>query len=83
MRFIGPDMPGVHHTFDMMIFAMVGGMGTVLGPLLGNALLAQVANLPPGDVRLGVNFFACSLLNLLAFTIAFRRLSRSVAASAR
>ncbi len=28
-------MAGVHHTFDMMIFAMVGGMGTVLGPLLG------------------------------------------------
>ncbi|MEQ6434850.1 branched-chain amino acid ABC transporter permease [Comamonas sp. w2-DMI] len=35
VRFIGPDMAGVHHTFDMMIFAMVGGMGTVLGPLLG------------------------------------------------
>ena len=36
VRFIGPDMAGVHHTFDMMIFAMVGGMGTVLGPLLGS-----------------------------------------------
>lgn len=35
VRFIGPDMAAVHHTFDMMIFAMVGGMGTVLGPLLG------------------------------------------------
>lgn len=35
VRFIGPDMAGVHHTFDMMIFAMVGGLGTVLGPLLG------------------------------------------------
>jgi branched-chain amino acid transport system permease protein len=36
VRFIGPDMAAVHHTFDMMIFAMVGGMGTVLGPLLGS-----------------------------------------------
>lgn len=36
VRFIGPDMAGVHHTFDMMIFAMVGGLGTVLGPLLGS-----------------------------------------------
>jgi branched-chain amino acid transport system permease protein len=35
VRFIGPDMAGVQHTFDMMIFAMVGGLGTVLGPLLG------------------------------------------------
>ena len=36
VRFIGPDMAGVHHTFDMMIFAMAGGLGTVLGPLLGS-----------------------------------------------
>ncbi|MDR3003589.1 MAG: branched-chain amino acid ABC transporter permease [Acidovorax sp.] len=36
VRFIGPDMAGVHHTFDMMIFAMVGGLGTVFGPLLGS-----------------------------------------------
>lgn len=35
VRFIGPDVAGVHHTFDMMIFMLVGGLGTVLGPLLG------------------------------------------------
>nr|MBP9942159.1 branched-chain amino acid ABC transporter permease [Comamonas sp.] len=35
VRFIGPDLAGTHHTFDMMIFMIVGGLGTVLGPLLG------------------------------------------------
>ena len=36
VRFIGPDIAGAHHTFDMMIFMIVGGLGTVLGPLLGS-----------------------------------------------
>ena len=35
MRFIGPGVASVEHTFDMMIFMLVGGLGTVLGPLLG------------------------------------------------
>jgi len=60
----------------------ISSLAAVIGPLLGNALLAQVADLPPGDIRLGVNFFACAALNLLAFTIAWRRLSRPMAAAA-
>ena len=35
VRFIGPGVASVEHTFDMMIFMLVGGLGTVLGPLLG------------------------------------------------
>lgn len=35
VRFIGPDIASAEHTFDMMIFMLVGGLGTVLGPLLG------------------------------------------------
>jgi len=54
----------------------------VIGPLLGNLLLAQVADLPPGDVRLGVNFFLCATLNLIAFIIAYRRLARPITAAA-
>jgi DHA1 family tetracycline resistance protein-like MFS transporter len=60
----------------------IGSLAAVIGPLLGNALLAQVAELPPGDIRLGANFFACAVLNLLAFMIAWRRLARPVAAAA-
>jgi DHA1 family tetracycline resistance protein-like MFS transporter len=60
----------------------ISSVAAVLGPLIGNALLAQVADLPPGDIRLGVNFFACAVLNLLAFAIAWRRLARPVGAAA-
>ena len=35
VRFIGPGIAGAEHTFDMMIFMIVGGLGTVLGSLLG------------------------------------------------
>ena len=36
VRFLGPDLAGVHHTFDMTMFMLVGGIGTMLGPLLGS-----------------------------------------------
>jgi branched-chain amino acid transport system permease protein len=36
VRFLGPDLAGVHHTFDMTMYMLVGGIGTMLGPLLGS-----------------------------------------------
>jgi DHA1 family tetracycline resistance protein-like MFS transporter len=60
----------------------ISSLAAVIGPLLGNGLLAQVADLPPTDIRVGVNFFACALLNLFAFTLAWRRLARPAAAVA-
>ena len=35
VRFLGPDLAGTHHTFDMTMFMLIGGIGTMLGPLLG------------------------------------------------
>jgi DHA1 family tetracycline resistance protein-like MFS transporter len=60
----------------------ISSLAGVIGPALGNSLLAQVSNLPPGDVRLGINFFACAALNLIAFAIAWRRLMRPQTATA-
>jgi len=60
----------------------ISSLAAVIGPLLGNLLLAQVADLPPGDVRLGVNFFLCAALNLFAFILAWRRLAQPQAAAA-
>ncbi len=60
----------------------ISSLAGVIGPLLGNSLLAQVSSLPPGDIRLGVNFFACAALNAIAFSIAWRRLARPVPATA-
>lgn len=35
VRFLGPGIAGVEHTFDMTMYMLVGGLGTLLGPLLG------------------------------------------------
>ncbi len=35
VRFLGPDLAGVQHTFDFTMYMLVGGLGTLLGPLLG------------------------------------------------
>ena len=35
VRFIGPGVAGVEHTFDMTMYMLIGGIGTLLGPLLG------------------------------------------------
>jgi branched-chain amino acid transport system permease protein len=36
VRFIGPDLAGAEHTFDLTMYMLVGGIGTVFGPLLGS-----------------------------------------------
>lgn len=35
VRFLGPDLASVEHTFNMTMYMLVGGLGTLLGPLLG------------------------------------------------
>lgn len=35
VRFLGPSIAGVEHSFDMTMYMLVGGLGTLLGPLLG------------------------------------------------
>jgi DHA1 family tetracycline resistance protein-like MFS transporter len=48
----------------------------VLAPVIGSALLGWVSHLDPSDVRIGLPFFACSLLQVVSATIALRHLSR-------
>ena len=35
VRFLGPGLAGVENTFDMTMYMLVGGIGTLVGPLLG------------------------------------------------
>lgn len=42
VRFIGPEMANAAHTFDVVMFVLVGGLGTVAGPLLGTVLVTWV-----------------------------------------
>jgi branched-chain amino acid transport system permease protein len=39
VRFVGPDLASESHTFDLLAFILVGGIGTLGGPLLGAILL--------------------------------------------
>ncbi|AKJ30298.1 branched-chain amino acid ABC transporter permease [Caldimonas brevitalea] len=42
VRFLGPGMAAVEHTFDMTMFMLIGGIGTLLGPLLGALIMPWV-----------------------------------------
>ena len=42
VRFLGPDLAGVEHTFDMTMYMVIGGLGTVLGPLLGAVMVPWI-----------------------------------------
>ncbi len=53
----------------------INSLSMVAGPLIGNAILAQVASLPPDDTRMGASFFFCAFLNLAAFVLLAWRLS--------
>lgn len=35
VRFIGPEEGSIQHTFDMITYLLVGGIGTLFGPLVG------------------------------------------------
>ena len=37
--FIGPDAASVDKTFEFLMFILVGGMGTVAGPLIGSMIV--------------------------------------------
>jgi branched-chain amino acid transport system permease protein len=39
VRFLGPGLALESHTFDMIAFILVGGIGTLFGPLLGAIIL--------------------------------------------
>lgn len=43
IRFIGPDISMIEHAFDMLLFLLVGGLGTFWGPLVGTMLVQVLA----------------------------------------
>lgn len=64
VRFISPDLLGLEYLFMMLIMVMVGGRGTMAGPILGAAIfvlvpewLRMAEQLRP--VLLGMIFLAC------------------------
>ncbi len=43
IRFIGPDISYINVTFDMLMYLLVGGIGTLSGPLVGTILVVGVS----------------------------------------
>jgi branched-chain amino acid transport system permease protein len=39
VRFIGPGIAGTNQTFDLVAYILVGGLGTLTGPLVGALIL--------------------------------------------
>ena len=39
VRFLGPELAATHHTFELVMFMLVGGIGTLFGPILGSVLV--------------------------------------------
>jgi DHA1 family tetracycline resistance protein-like MFS transporter len=74
---VSKTTPAKEQGVTMGALQSISALAGVLGPICGNWLLAQVASLPPGDLRLGVNFYFCAALNALAFTIALRWRARA------
>lgn len=42
VRFLGPDLASEVVTFDLVMFILVGGVGTLLGPLVGTVLVTYL-----------------------------------------
>ncbi|MCE7507605.1 branched-chain amino acid ABC transporter permease [Alloalcanivorax xenomutans] len=45
VRFIGPAEADVVHTFDMITYLLVGGIGTLMGPLLGTLAITWLTQM--------------------------------------
>jgi MFS transporter, DHA1 family, tetracycline resistance protein len=69
---MGPAEQGV--TLGAM--QSINSLALVVGPLIAGQILASVSDLPPSDIWVGAPFFFCAALNLTAFLLAWRRLSR-------
>ncbi len=43
VRFIGPDIAYINITFDMLMYLLVGGIGTLFGPLIGTLIIVWLS----------------------------------------
>jgi branched-chain amino acid transport system permease protein len=42
IRFLGPDLANIAHTFDIVTAMLIGGIGTVAGPIVGALALPWI-----------------------------------------
>jgi branched-chain amino acid transport system permease protein len=64
---LGPDVSGLDRTFDMLLYAIVGGLGTIAGPLIGTLLLAVISQLIQGFEQYQMLIYGPLLVILVMF----------------
>jgi len=67
LRVLGPDVSGLDRTFDMLLYLIVGGLGTIAGPLIGTLLLAVISQLIQGFARYQLLIYGPLLVLLVMF----------------
>jgi branched-chain amino acid transport system permease protein len=65
--FLGPDQSGLDVTFQQLLFLVVGGIGTISGPLLGTLLLEGVSQWLQGVQQYRFIIFGPLLVVLVIF----------------
>jgi len=64
---LGPDVSGLDRTFDMLLYLIVGGLGTIAGPLIGTLLLAVISQLIQGFAQYQLLVYGPLLVVLVMF----------------
>ena len=73
-RLVSPDLLALHHTFDILTMAMVGGLGTLTGPIFGAVsitFLSEALRYVEDFLHLDIRMIVYGLLLIL--TILFMR----------
>ena len=65
--FLGPDSSGLDVTFDMLLYLIVGGVGTLAGPLVGTLALVILAQFLSGIDQYKFLIFGPMLVLLIMF----------------
>jgi len=65
--FLGPDSSGLDVTFDMLLYLIVGGLGTLAGPLVGTMLVVVLTQLLQGFEHYRLIVFGPLLVILVMF----------------
>ncbi|WP_051556614.1 branched-chain amino acid ABC transporter permease [Alkalihalobacterium bogoriense] len=45
IRFIGPEMADIHKSFELLLYLLVGGIGTMAGPILGTLIVVVLTQM--------------------------------------
>ena len=65
--FLGPDSTGLDITFDMLLYLIVGGVGTLAGPLVGTLVLVILGQFLQGIEQFKFLLFGPLLVLLVMF----------------